>query len=246
MSAKFYQDEAFRLDATGHHQDITEQYYLKALELDPSDIVNWRRYVAFLTNLARHSEAEKKFREALLILPRNRDLYMGLHVPYCGMLLDHGDTELAKGVLADIPSEIHDKNIDALRNVCTAFQAAQDGIDVFPLSVPAQKWDAGPHLTSHENIDRWFAGKIEWFDDLQVSIRMGEPPFTLNGQYIHSRVQRESFESLIQKEIGEERFLEIVFRHGKEEPEVYLHPVGTGKWREDFPEQELDTYRYMR
>lgn len=253
--AESHHQEGFLLDQEALSHSEVEYHYRMAVVLDPARSLYWRRLIEFLAIQARQREARACLEEALGYLRETTALYSEFHIPLCAFFIHHCYTEEADFLISRMSDEFKRENnyIYLFRNYIASLREAASDRLIFPISVHVDSWNDGPHIASRENVDRWFAGRTLWADSECVRMFLGEYPFSPDGKYMYSSVEREVFKRLSVNgptEIPEadefSRFVEVVLRKGIKEPEIYFHPITSGQWADDLPSQELDPLRYLK
>lgn len=254
---------AYNLDVQGLEPATVDASYRRALELDPTNIWWWSRYICFLITVGRRQDARQAWEGALEqfawgAASQGAYLYLHLHGWVARLLLHRGLLDFAEEVLNQIPQAVKDDDakLRALERHLRVLRAAEEGRIVYPLDVPPEDWFGAPRLspeyrTGGGDLREWMPGRIDAVDDGEVLLSVAVLPQTADGEpefgYLSfSRAEFDAFlVDAVAARIAPGRFVEIAYYAEATDPEIRLHP--DRPWVDkDLPPVGPDPVRYLR
>lgn len=232
---------AFNLDWMAKDAEEVELHYKRATELQPEHAWWWSRWISYLTTRGRNKEAREQWREAMDELSIGEDpsadwVYNSLHRWVARWMLHWGELKMAEEVLRSIPSPVSDDpSIKTLKNLLAALRLAEEGIAVFPLSVPHDQWWSR-HRTDLPLIDEdgkrlmnWLPARIEEVDDSTAFLMVGvRPSNALDPVEVYEKeLNRATFEPALHNcewsTLKAGSFIELAYYGPNDELRIGLH-----------------------
>ena len=254
---------AFNLDIQGREPQRVERHYQLAVELDRLNTW-WRtRWVNYLVTRGRMVQARQAWNDALdsLGLPDPEApawIYENLHIWVARLLLHRGQLDFAQEVLGGIPCSVREEHfgLRALARTLARLVEVRDARAVFPLTIAADDWWKGPHLSARRTfrgaqLERWLPGRVDRIDEDGVHLAVAIPPpeagehpaygfidFSVADFDRYSRDERAA-------ELEPGRFVEVAYYLGVAEPIIRVHAERA--WEDGvLPPLFPDPVRYMR
>jgi hypothetical protein len=235
---------AFNLDWQAIEQEEVESHYWSAIQIQQTHPWWWSRWISYLATRGRVSDARAAWRQAADSLSLDEGgspewIYLSLHRWVARWLLHWAELDFAEEILCSIPEGLagSDTSIGALNNLLAALRVAENGMSVFPLSVPNRDWwsplphtDLPPQLDA-QPLRSWLPARVESVDaeteDAWVTV--GDRPKCKDGELTFremSLVKNEIAESLYGftwDEITEGRYIELAYYGDNNTLRIGLH-----------------------
>ncbi len=230
---------AFNLDWNAEEQDRVEFHYSKAIEYNPQHPWYHSRWISYLVTRGRNKESRQAFRSANELIPISGNspqyVFMGLHRWIARWMLHWGELAMAKDVLDSIPSEHRsEKSIQRLYDLLAALRMAEEGIAVFPLSVPKSRWwqplgHTGLPIELNGKLLNWYPARINDIAGGVAYLSVGKPVSSARfGLFIEQRelalaeIAKVAMDFNVE-ELAEGRYLELGYHGDMQLTNVGLH-----------------------
>lgn len=216
---------AFNLDWNAEQPDEVEYHYQEAVRANDEHPWYHSRWISYLVTRGQNKKARVAWQNAINALSVSEEspdwIFKSLHRWVARWMLHWGELGTAESILNSIRPELrNESSVKRLYDLLAALRLAEEGIAVFPLSVPQSRWwIAAGHTGLPVEVDGqrlvWYPARINAVEEGIVYLTVGKPDsesklcLAVEEQEFSLAVLEKAAHSFSSQDLVQGRFIEL-------------------------------------